>query len=329
MITNFLKLFTLVFTLSFVLTSCNKDQDLLPTPNPTPDAEQVSPPATDKSAQINALVNTSVSDSVACYEFTFPLTFVYEDGATVTAASEEDLEEIFSAAPYPWDIAFPVNLIDPETGETVTAADEEELFAYFAECEDFEDDWEDDEWEDDCDFELGSIGCYDFVFPVTFALEGGDTIAVSSSEELEEILVSGAEINDFVYPVNLTRIETGTSHTANSGAELDDLLEECEEEDYDEEGAIIYLLSMTALNNQDSVSLCYQYIYPVSVIDTYGDVLTAENEEEMYSDIFINNDGELVDFVYPVQLTDNETGETLIANNADEAFELVEACEDE
>ena len=95
MTSKFLNFFTLLLFASVLLVSCNKDEDIQPqTPNvETPTTENsVTPPSTDNSSQINAMV--AATDTVGCYEIAFPITFVYEDGTTVTAETEEDLENL-------------------------------------------------------------------------------------------------------------------------------------------------------------------------------------------------------------------------------------------
>jgi len=116
MTSKFLKLFTLLVFASALLVSCNKEEDVLPqtetpvveTPVDNPDDDtpndSVTPPTDDNSGQINAMVTATETDS--CYTIAFPITFIYENGTTVTAETEADLDEIFSedAESYPWEI---------------------------------------------------------------------------------------------------------------------------------------------------------------------------------------------------------------------------------
>ena len=107
MTSKFLKLFTLLVFASALLVSCNKEEDIQPqteTPvveepatnddNDDDPSTSVTPPSNNNSNQINAMV--SATETEGCYEIAFPITFVYEDGTTVTAESEADLDEIFS-----------------------------------------------------------------------------------------------------------------------------------------------------------------------------------------------------------------------------------------
>ena len=351
MTSKFLKLFTLLIFASLLLVSCNKEEDVQPqtqTPvvenpvdNNTDDepADSVTPPTNDNSNQINAFVQATETDG--CYEIAFPVTFVYEDGTTVTAETEEDLDEIFSedAENYPWEIGFPINLTDPETGENVTAANEEELIIYLLECEGFDDgEWDDEDgpWDDEnpcdsIDFGFGTFGCYELLFPIGFVLEDGTVVTADNEDELGDIFFSSAPV-DFSYPISLED-EDGETVTANDEEELFALLEECEGFDGGGNGgggewdeSVVYPLTFISVDNGDpNIPTCYSYVYPVTVINEEGETTTANTDEEMFNAIFIQDGG--VDFVYPVSVTDNETGETLTANDEEEVIALLEACE--
>ena len=358
MTSKFLKLFTLLVFASLLLVSCNKEEDVqIPEEpvieNPNDDEEQsVTPPSSDDSGQINAFF--AATETEGCYEITFPITFVYEDGTTVTVETEADLEAIFNedAENFPWQIGFPVNLIDPETGETVSAADEEELFNYFLECEDFDDgEWDDEDgpWDDEnpcdsIDFGFGTFGCYDLVFPISFVLEDGSIVTAEDEDALGDIFLSSGPV-DFSYPINLED-EDDEILVANNEEELFALLEECDnfnggggndDDDNDDddddddnnqwEDSVVFPLTFMSINGGEPGAPlnCYSYVYPVTVVNEGGETTTANSDEEILNAVFGSNEN--VDFVYPVSVIDNETGDTLTANNEEEAAALIEACE--
>ena len=353
MTSKFLKFFTLLVFASVLLVSCNKEEDLQPqtqdpvvenpvTENPTEgpvQGEAVDPPSDNDSGQINALV--AATDTEGCYEIAFPITFVYEDGSTVIANTEADLEEIFNEedpANLPWQIGFPVNLTDPETGETVVADDEEALITYFMECEDFNGGGNGgggNGGENPCDsldFGFGTFGCYDLVFPISFVLEDGSIVTADDEDALGDIFFNNGPA-DFSYPVNLED-EDGQAQVANNEEELFELLEECEDFNGGGNGGggewgdtVVFPLTLMSIgiNEPGAPQNCYAYVYPVSVVNGDGETTTANNDEEMLNAVFSSNG--TVDFVYPISLTSNENGETLTANNDEEAIALVEACE--
>lgn len=314
-------MFLVAFT--FVLSSCKKDKDM---------DELIDQPNTETPTTFNsfsgmvssATTSSTVTDSTVCYEIDFPLTFILEDGSTATAQNEDDLENIFDSEPYPVDWEYPINLVDPETGETAVANDEVELANYIIGCL-FEEWGEEGEGHDECDsLALGYIDCYDIVYPFTFVLEDGSHVTVQDESELDDIIFSNNPPEDFVYPIELID-EDGEVHLVESEEDLEDLLDECEEEEeFDEEG-IVYIFTLVSTDlDAPEVEACYNYVYPVSVMDDDGEVLSANSDDELF-DLLEENDY-LEDFVYPLSVIELETGETLTINDEEEAWELIEDC---
>jgi len=349
MTNKFLKLFTLLVFASLLLVSCNKEELTPETPTETggPNQEVVEAPDNDNSGQINAFVSSATTDSLDCYTIDFPITFVYEDGTTVTANTEADLEDIFGEdeESYPWEIGYPVNLVNPVTGETVSAANEEELITYFMECEGFDDDWDDEDgdwddedgdWDDEnpCDSldGFGNIACYDIIFPLGFTLEDGSTVTAANEDDLANIFTGNNPPVDFAYPITLEN-EEGETFTANNEEEVGELIEECDEfgdwddedGDWDENGDIVFILSIVSIGELEED--CYEYVYPITVTQNGENVTLNSNEEVAeFLGTVVPGSGADVDFVYPVQVTSNDTGETLTANNVEEAAELAFSC---
>lgn len=438
---KFLKLFSLVLFCALFLVACNKEDDLDTTPTVTPTTESVTD---DHSSQVSSFVQVTTTDSTACYDITFPITFIYEDGSTVTANDETELDAIFmDEQNIPWNISYPVNLIDLETGEVVVAENEAALFNLLLQCDGFDgDDWDDDNDWDDWDMDsiaiIGSIACYDFVFPITFNLVDGSTAVVESQEDFanlifsdnppvdfafpislqsidnDEILVANNEeelntlIEDcpeiwggddddddddddwdnwgndsipflgsiacydiifpitftlvdgttatleteegfanlifsdnppvgLVFPVNLQNMDTDEVVTVNSEDEIEDLIEDCpgiwgggDDDDDDDnewgndENVVLLLTFASATQDTLGTEACYEYVFPVTVVNESGDVSTVNNLDAMFAVLF--SDNQITDFVYPVQVVDLETGEVLTANNEEEATALIIEC---
>jgi len=315
-----LKLFTLLLMTSIFFVACNPDElSELPT----------TPEVTTPSIVVNQLSNLTMDNDdepgqgdpenlVGCYEVVPPLTFVYEDGSTVEVSSEEDFEAVFTTEPFPVDVAFPINLEDIETGEVVSAANEDELTAYFEDCE-----WEGgSEYCDDLEI-IGELPCYDIDFPVTFLLADGTSVTAETEDDLEGIFTGGADVVDFVYPVNLTNVETGEAVTAADAGELETIFLECI---IDETGEIpgddgsIYCDSLFILGDLP----CYDFNYPLSFELGDGSTITVDSEDDL-QDIFIEG-ADVVDFVYPLSLTNVETGEVVSAEDEEALGELFLEC---
>ncbi|HFB99857.1 MAG TPA: hypothetical protein ENJ53_03535, partial [Phaeodactylibacter sp.] len=141
---------------------------------------------------------------LGCYNIQFPATFILEDGTTVTAASHEELESLFDPSNPPVEYAYPLTLTNAITGEVVTANSHEELEALLMDCG------------PTIDFPIGSIGCYEFVFPATFIFADSSTVTVQSADELAGIFNPMNPPVDFGYPLNLHNSDTGENVTANN-----------------------------------------------------------------------------------------------------------------
>ena len=315
MINKFLKFPLALAMIAVLLVACNQENNLQPE---TPENPVIT-------AQIQNLV---VVDSTDCYEIVFPITIIFEDGSTQTASSEEELNDLFENIDddnLPVNVAYPVYLVDPATGETLTAANEEELETYLEGCDwDDDDDWNEPNPCDSIDFDLGQLGCYNFVFPLSFVLEDGTTVTAQSADDLSAIFNGDNVPEDFVYPITLEGVDDGETHTADDAEELAELLEDCFEDDW--EYSIVYPVTFVSVAD-DSLGTenCYTYVYPINLLTETGETITTNNDEEILAAIL--EDNEIDDFIYPFQVINNEDGTTITVNDEDEAEDLVENCD--
>lgn len=308
------KLFKLSFlfaVIALLMTSCNNDNPLQDN-NVTPEPPVIS----QNQQQINSLVT---SDSSGCYEIVFPITFIMDDGTSVTVDSELDLDDVFAAPPFPVNLGFPVNLTDPTTGENVTANDETELATFLANC-----DFGPGPGIGVCDsldLEFGFIGCYDLEYPVSFELQDGTTATANSVDDLNAIFDPANPPVDFAYPLNLTNLDTGESATANNEDELNDLLLLCDGFSGPGNGGGI----CDSTNINLGFIGCYDLEYPVSFELQDGTTATATSVDELAT-IFTNSNPP-VDFVYPLNLTNLDTGDAATANSESELEDLLLLCD--
>lgn len=309
-----IKLSFLFAIVALLMTSCN-DDNVLQDNNVTPDP----PVVTQNQQQINSLVT---SDSAGCYEIVFPITFIMDDGTSVTVNSETDLDGVFDAPPYPVNLGFPVNLTDPVTGDNVTANDEAELGAFLSEC-----DFGSNPGIGICDsvdIQFGFIGCYDLEYPVSFVLADGSTATANSVDDLNSIFDPNNPPVDFAYPLNLTNLDTGDAATANNEDELNDLLLLCD--DFGGGGPGTGGGGICDSTNFDFGFIgCYDLVYPVSFTLADGTTATANSVDDL-STIFTNNNPP-VDFAYPLSLQNIITGESATANSEAELGDLLLACD--
>ncbi len=270
-----------------------------------------------------------------CYDLEYPVSFVLEDGSTVTANSVDDLSTIFTANNSIVDFAYPLNLTHIDTGDSVTANNEDELNDLLLLCDGFGGGGPGNGGGGICDstnINFGFIGCYDLVYPVSFTLEDGTTATANSVDDLPTIFTNSNPPVDFAYPLNLTNTDTGAPATANSEAELGDLLLLCDDFGGGGSGggnwgqSVVYPMTIiTAIPDSTGFPGCYDYQYPVSVVDIDGNVLTASDDDSMMGIVF--GAIEIADFVYPVNVTDTNTGLTLTANNEGDVVAWLDDCD--
>lgn len=313
---NSFKLIFLFAIVAFFMTSCNQD-NVLQDNNVTPDT----PVVAQNQQQVMSLVT---SDSTGCYEIVFPITFIMDDGTSVTVDSETDLADVFSAPPYPVNLGFPVYLTDPVSGDNVTANDEVELTAFLSEC-----DFGSGPGTGICDsidIEFGFIGCYDLAYPVSFELADGTTATANSIDDLNSIFDPNNPPVDFSYPLNLTNIDTGDAATANDEDELNDLLLLCDGFGGGGPGTGTGGGGICdSTNFEFGIIGCYDLVYPVSFELEDGTIATANSVDD-FATIFTNSNPP-INFAYPLSLQNIVSGETVTANSEDELEDLLLACD--
>ena len=89
-------------------------------------------------------------------------------------------------------------------------------------------------------------------------------------------------------------------------------------------GVVLPLTMITAIPDSTGIPTCYDYEYPVSVVDVDGNVLTASDDDSMLSIVFGNIGIE--DFVYPINVIDTNTGQTLTANIEADVVVWIDDC---
>ena len=133
------------------------------------------------------------------------------------------------------------------------------------------------------------------------------------------------------YPMTLFNPATGNL-IANSEAELDDLLEDCSNIGNgggNNVGSIVYSMTFITIENPDTTGTinipdCYDYQYPISVIDINQNVQTANDDDAFIA--IIQSGIEVEGFVYPISVIDTATGQTLTANSDDDVIVWIENC---
>lgn len=261
-----------------------------------------------------------ITELNSCYELVYPVTLQDYDGTTYTANNEEGLIELLASENF-LDFVLPISLQDEDGVYTANTADE--LFDLLLDCQDQTWTGGGDDEEYECPLDIGGIACYNLSFPVTFATIDGGEVVVNNAEEFSAAMISG-NIANFVYPVTLVQVDTEEAVTVNSEEELNAAIDAC----WDGTGggnttggdAIIFFIA-----SDDFESDCYSINYPVNVISMGNEVTYASVDD-------VNNALQTGanlpdDLVYPVSVTLNSTGESVVINGAEDIITLLENCQ--
>ena len=253
-----------------------------------------------------------------CFDLVLPVTYVMPDRSTITVENENDwtaIRDWYEANPESEEkpeLQFPVNVEFDD--ETITVNSAEELRELTQEC------WRDQSEEREC-FEL--------VFPVTFIMPDGSTIAIETDDnagwqnvkDWYDANPDSEERPTLQFPVDITyETEDGdTTLTVNNDEEMQYVKRRCWEEWGDDD------------SEEDEE--CYEFVLPISFTMPDGTTITVENEEGWLSlrEWYMNNseseEEPLLQYPVNIVLFDDEGEETTVTiNNEEEMNALEEEC---
>jgi len=301
---------------SFMLASCTKDNQTEVQIDPV---EETEPTNVIDNPLVDNIVPRSDSEGcdLECFIIDYPFS-ISLDGEVSEIDSEEDLNSVFESITEESvvDFVYPLN-ITYDDGETAVINNVEELGEAFASC------IPDEGWNINIDstsensfpaFLINSEeSCYNLVYPLTLTdLVTGENVDVQNEEDFISAMTNTESILFFNFPLTLTG-EEGEA-TANSGEELWDLLLACE---YEGTGG-----GIDSTFNPSGEVLCYEIVYPFSVLLANGDEAVINNHEE-YCAIML--EGQVADFVYPITLI-NAEGELTVVNSQEELEQAFLDC---
>ncbi len=286
--------------------SCTKE-DPIDTTITTPTEE-----VDDSDVDINPLVNRSSGDDengllLDCITVLYPFDMVDDQDNTYTITADTDFETIFTDSVIIVDFVYPLDVLVND--ESVSIADAYELGDVFVACVPA------GGWEEG-DFPAYEINydnsCYSLSYPVDLLDLEGNITSIDSEEAFNNAVTS--ELYFFVFPIILIH-EDGTTLIVNDIDELFDALITCngfENNDtsgWDWENGFEYIG-------------CYTVEFPLSVVVSDGSTVTVNDHMEL-CDLMIT--GELVDYAYPLTLTD-EDGNEVVVENSEELSDALNEC---
>lgn len=251
--------------------------------------------------------SSGVGLDLDCFVINYSFSFVDSEGIEHEVTSDEDLETLFSdEALIIVDFVYPLNVT--QDGVESSVEDGEALAELFTSCV------PDGGWEDG-EFPAYVISlensCLEHIYPLTLNDTEGNEVVVNNEDEYEEAILEEPLV--FVFPLTLLDNESGEEIVVNDIDELFDALFACNG----------FELGDSVWNWETGFEYigCYMVEFPITVI-VDGEEVIVENHEE-FCELMIQ--GDIVDFAYPLNLTDVE-GNTIVVNNAEELEAALEAC---
>jgi len=253
-----------------------------------------------------------INSQESCFNVTYPVSMIdYNTGDEVVANNEAEFVAALANAELFLFFNFPLTL-EGDEGE-VTAEDSEELWELLLSCE------YDGSGGIDTTFNpSGEILCYDIAYPFTVLLADGSEVIVNDHEEYCALMLGG-EILDFVYPITLIDQE-GDEVVINDQSDFMEALEDCA--DITVFGPDLFILA-TGDNYGDGALGCYDINYPIS-IDVDGEIVEAGSTAEV---IAISTSTPWAQAVFPINITLNETGETVELGSIFDLIDVLENCQ--
>ena len=155
--------------------------------------------------------------------------------------------------------------------------------------------------------------CFEFVFPMTFSYNDGTVVTVTSFDGLIEILsneTSELYLEGIQFPFDVTQqtLDQTTTLTISSEEEFASLIETC---------------GIDTMEDQMENSLCFDIVYPITIITPNGSV-PVDSFETLVNELnALGADGEL-DIVFPISVLYD--GQVIVINNLYEFYDMIENC---
>ncbi len=266
----------------------------------------------EKGEDYDDFIEDIVDDLEDCYDLEYPISFFDEDGNVIEANNQDELIDVFSSGEAVA-INYPFSVVNAEgvSTEIQSEADLDQL----EDCDD-----EDEELEENDEIEefLEDVEeCNDILYPITIINTDSIQIVVTDSTNLSMFLESDMEVYSLEFPIDFMDDE-GNINTINSTDDLEDLDLDCDDDDDDDENLGLGILL-------SDLRQCYNYIYPLNLIDSLGSVISVNDDTDLTEAIENNT---IVDAEFPFEIED-EQGEIIIVNSKGHVNGLVQSCEND
>lgn len=297
----------LTLTISlFALSSCQTNESIIDTPADAQESIALRTVLNHLKTDNNINTRTAASSRTTytpntglCFDFVYPFQLEYNNGSQVSVESFDALLQILineNQDLYIIGIVMPFDIIFDD-GTVFTISNEEDFIdVLLNECEM-------DVYDDDAVI----VDCFDFVYPFDIIDEDGETLTINTIEEFVEFLEDQDFYYEplFVFPITLIDSEENEV-VIESMYEFLDFLQDCEYDEY-------YFMNY--------VGSCFDFVYPLEAIvnGVAIDIPTPNYLSEYFSSPALGSE-----LVFPLDIVDLESNETITVNSMDELEAFIE-----
>ncbi len=299
---KYLKLIALLLIgFSVVFTSCEDNVDQII------DEDVVVKDKTENNLVTRNNFNPEGSLDFGCFTVDYPFSLITINENVIEITSQEDFEDIlYDTVDYVVDFVYPLD-ITYEDGETAVINNIDELGEAFGSC------LPDEGWSSQSvpAFILGDEYCISLVYPLTVSDIEENTYTVDSEEEFIDLLASN-NFFFFEFPITVVENESGEEIVVSNEEEFFESMFSCEEINQPCDSLV-----------WDGQIGCYDIVFPTTLLLEDGSEVTVENSDELTALLAGN---EVIGFVYPLDLIEIETGESVTVNSEEELIEALINC---
>jgi hypothetical protein len=138
---------------------------------------------------------------------------------------------------------------------------------------------------------------YTFLFPVTLSYSNGTTVTVASNEALLTLLANETQtlyLDGIAFPFQVVIASDNSTTTVTNEDGYETVLENN---------------NIPTINDIATLSTCFNFVYPISVIDTNNQPVTLNNDTELATYASTHNP---INFVYPFAVVATNSQGTMI-----------------
>lgn len=190
-----------------------------------------------------------------------------------------------------------------------------------------------------------SLDCFGFVFPIQIELEDGTVLTANNYDELFAIEddIDASDLGaDFIYPFEVV-LADGSNQTITDFEDFEDLLIACygeeweddedddgedEDDDEDDEDDGDDDDHGDCPGDLDEFTECFEIVFPVTLIIGNNETVVVNNEDELFAILEGLEDEELdeLDIEFPIDVFIYADSTTVTLNNFAELDEILEDC---